>query len=85
MIDSNPRYEHFSMTLMVFFYEVKLLVDSTEQNIQTSCDAQTGMNFIQVSFQQVTQFLTKMGASRTYPDIYQVTPLVPLVYSKLSL
>ena len=85
MIYSNPRYEHFSMTLLVVFCEVKLLVDSTEQIIQTSCDAQTGMNFIQVLFQQVTKFLTKMGAGRTYPDDYQVIPTVPLVYLKLNL
>ena len=73
------------MTLWEVLCEVKLLVNSTEQIIQTRCDAQTGMNFIQVSFQQVTIFPTRMGTSITYADIAQVIPTVPLLYTKLTL
>ena len=84
MLDSHPHPEHLSMTLWVFCCEVRLLFDSTEQIFQTSCDAQTGMNFIQVSFQQVTQFTTNMGYIRTYPDIAQVMPTDPLMYLKTN-
>ena len=83
MIDSHPNHETYPTTLWVF--SVKLNSFATAQKkIQTSCDARTGMNLIQVLFQQVTQFTTNMGYIRTYPIIAQVMPTSPLVYSKLT-
>ena len=79
MINYHPPHEYFYMTFQVLFCEVKLLFNSTEQIIQTSFDAQTEINFIQVLLELATQFTTKMGAITTYPEDSQVMPTDPLM------
>ena len=84
MIDSHLCNEHFYMTRWAVPCEVKRLVDITQQIVQTSCDAQTGMKFILVSFHQVAKFPTNMNIIRTYPYVAQVVPTILLLYLKLT-